>query len=137
MRNWLQRLMYGRYGTDQLNRFLLVLTLIFLVLSMFTSGIFYWLSLIGMVLLYFRMFSRNTYKRAAENEAYLRITDRIRGFFTRSGKGGGRSGAGRNTDAMHRVFPCPSCRQKIRVPKGKGKIAIRCPKCGAEFVKRT
>lgn len=138
MRERFYRFMRGRYGTDQLNRFLMVVMMICLALSFFAGNIFYMVGLLLLVYVYFRMFSRNIYKRSAENQAYLRLRDRVIGFF-RGGKG---FGYGANTsrtfkDKTHRIYHCPTCKQKIRVPKGKGRIAIRCPKCGNEFVKRT
>ena len=77
MRNWLQRVMAGRYGVDEYSRFLNIVALVSLVLSiLFNNGlsVFFWLlAIISLVWTYFRMFSRNTYKRRAENNAYLTI----------------------------------------------------------------
>ena len=134
MREKLYRFMQGRYGADDLNKLLIILMIVCLVLSMFLGNIFYVIGAILLLVVYFRMFSRNIYKRSAENQRYLRYRNRVRDFLR------GRFKSGRNTaprDPAHRVFLCPSCKQKIRVPKGKGKIAIRCPKCGKEFIKRT
>jgi ribosomal protein L37AE/L43A len=66
----------------------------------------------------FRTFSRNTYKRYRENRKFLMLVGRLK-------------------DREHRYFECPRCRQPVRVPKGKGKIAISCPKCKEKFVKKT
>ena len=66
----------------------------------------------------FRTFSRNTYKRYQENRRYLRFMDQLR-------------------DKEHRYYTCPRCRQTVRVPKGKGKISITCPKCSERFIKKT
>lgn len=70
----------------------------------------------------FRMYSRNVAKRREENEKFL-------GFFNRAKT--------RVTDRNHRYFRCPQCRQTVRVPKGKGNIRIRCPKCGQQFTKKS
>lgn len=139
IKDWFSNFMSGRYGMDDLNRFLLILFWIFFVLEVILSGIagviFNWLTLIDLVLLYFRMLSRNHYARSEENEKYLSIKERITG-----GRGGsGRSSSQGRTqqDADHKIFKCPECGQKVRVPRGRGRVQIRCPKCGRQFVKRT
>ena len=129
-RDKLNRWMYGRYGTDQLNRFIMAVTVVFLVLSLFTNyKIFYWLAVVGIFLMYFRMLSKNIYKRSAENTKYLNATAGIRRSFARM--------KSRSRDKTHCYFKCPSCRQTVRVPRGKGKISIKCPKCNTEFIKKT
>lgn len=118
-----RRFMTGRYGTDKLNNLLLGLGLATCFLNLFmVDNIFGWIlttaSYIFMLLALFRCFSRNTYKRYRENRKYLLIVERIR-------------------DRQHRYFSCPRCRQTVRVPRGKGKIAITCPKCKEKFTKKT
>ena len=118
-----RRFMTGRYGTDKLNNLLLGLGLATCFLNLFmVDSIFGWIlttaSYIFMLLALFRCFSRNTYKRYRENRKYLLIVERIR-------------------DRQHRYFSCPRCRQTVRVPRGKGKIAITCPKCKEKFTKKT
>ena len=66
----------------------------------------------------YRMYSRNIEARRRENTAFLRFFSRL-------------------TDKQYRYFRCPGCRQVVRVPRGKGKINIRCPKCSRQFIKRT
>lgn len=131
MKEKLIRFMYGRYGVDAFGKFLVVLGLILIILSGFTTfrpaPLLAWAVIIYA---YFRIFSRNIYKRSAENQAFLKHTAKIRSFW-------------RNQKNLmkqrktHHIYKCPSCRQKIRVPKGKGKIEIRCPKCQNTFVKRS
>ena len=65
----------------------------------------------------FRMYSRNIEARRRENAAFLRFFSRL-------------------TDKQYRYFRCPGCRQVVRVPRGKGKINIRCPKCSRQFIKK-
>lgn len=134
MREKLIRFMQGRYGVygpDLLNRFLLGGALALMVLSLFIRqrGI-YWIALAFLLYAYFRMFSRNYSKRYAENQAFMKHTVKIRGFINTQ-KNMMRQ---RKT---HHIYKCPDCKQKIRIPRGKGKIAVRCPKCGTEFIKKS
>ncbi len=131
MREKLIRFMQGRYGMDYLGRFTIILGLAAIVLSVFVDSailsVFAWACIIYT---YFRMFSRNIYKRSAENQAFLAKTYKIRCFFSRQ------------KDLMaqqktHHIYKCPTCRQKIRVPRGKGRIEIRCPKCNTRFIKKS
>lgn len=130
LRDRFQQFMTGRYGTDEFSRFLLIVALIFMVLSMFLNGPFYLLAMVLLIYCYFRMFSRNTYKRYAENEKYLEIKNNITGVFQRE-----KDHASQRKD--YRFFKCPNCKQKVRVPKGKGKIKIHCPKCHTDFIKKS
>ncbi len=118
-----RRFMTGRYGTDKLNTLLLGLGLASCLIGAFMGNdtlslIFSFLAYGFMLLSLFRCFSRNTYKRYRENRKYMLLLERIR-------------------DRKHRYFSCPRCRQTVRVPKGKGKIAITCPKCKEKFTKKT
>ncbi|MDD5908318.1 MAG: zinc ribbon domain-containing protein [Clostridiaceae bacterium] len=134
MRNWLQRVMAGRYGVDEYSRFLNIVALVSLVLSiLFNNGlsVFFWLlAIISLVWTYFRMFSRNTYKRRAENNAYLTIrysmTRKLSGLKQRM-----------QQKRYYRFYKCPKCGITTRVPKGKGKIRITCPKCGEIFQRKS
>lgn len=130
MREKLQRFMWGRYGNDRFNQFLMIVALILMVISMFGPNVFYTLALGLMVYVYFRMFSRQTAKRAAENQWYWQKEMKVRGWF-QSKK---REFAQRKD--FH-IYKCPNCKQKLRVPRGRGKIAIRCRKCGTEFIKKS
>ena len=130
MREKLYRFMQGRYGNDQLNRFLMILVLVCFVLSLFGLRPFYLLGILCLVLSYFRMLSRNIYKRRGENAVYLRYEYKVKQFFA-TWK---RDMAQRKT---HHIYRCPSCKQKIRIPRGKGKIEIRCPKCGQTIIRKS
>ena len=118
-----QRFMRGRYGTDKLNTLILGVGLVLCLLSMFMP--LTWLVLLMTAFSYlfmgiaiFRSLSRNTYKRYQENRRYLAFLSRMK-------------------DREHRYFKCPKCRQSVRVPKKKGKIAITCPKCRERFIRKT
>ena len=119
----LRNFMEGRYGMDKLNMVILWAGVISSLLSAIipvppVNLIFWGLSYVLMILSIFRILSRNTYKRYQENRKFLQIMDRLK-------------------DRQHRYFDCPKCRQMVRVPRGKGKIAITCPRCREKFVKKT
>ena len=131
MREKLIRFMYGRYRVDSFSNFLIYTGFIITLVTMFANV--RWLPLLGWALViysYFRVFSKNHPKRYAENQLYLKYTAGIRSFFYRQ-KNLMRQ---RKT---HHIYTCTSCHQKIRVPKGKGKIEVRCPKCSNTFIKRS
>ena len=132
--NWrdrLNRFMYGRYGQDELSRFLLIVGFILLILDLLFR-----IPGVGMIVLlilgynYFRMLSRNVPARYAENQKFLLRKDRVLGFF--------RGGRGRAEDLKtNHIYRCPKCSQKIRIPRGKGMVEITCPKCRTRFSKRS
>ena len=130
MREKLSRFMQGRYGNDGLNQFLMTAALVCLVLSLFGLDTCYMIALLMMVYAYYRMFSRNIYKRAAENQWYLKKTMKVRSWLGSQKK----QLAQRKT---HHIYKCPGCKQKIRVPRGRGRIEIRCQKCGTKFIRKS
>ena len=132
--NWkekLNRFMAGRYGQDQLSRFLSAAALVLIVLNLFLrSGILWLLGIAALVCVYLRMFSRNFEKRRQENERYLRAKYKL--------TGGVRNWADRQKQRKDYVFfRCPGCRAMLRVPRGKGKIRVTCRKCGNAFERKT
>ncbi len=134
MRNFFARLLQGRYGADNLSRLITVAALIPAVAAVFLRGlarnILWTAAIILLVFAYYRIFSRNISARSRENQKYLRIKNRI-ATKIRLRKD---MLSQRKT---HRFFRCPECRAIMRVPKGKGKVQIRCSKCGNAFVKKT
>ena len=126
----------GRYGNDHLNLFIMLVSLIFGVATFFTYGIgdliFSMLQLMFLALWLMRAFSRNFYKRRAENMVFLRIWGKVKAFF-RPVKGF----FARLADRKHRYFKCPKCKSRLRVPRGRGKITITCPKCRNMFDKKS
>ncbi len=123
--------MSGRYGADELSRFMLGACVVCIVLNLFThSQLLYLLSLVILGVCYYRMFSRNYAKRSAENQKYLEYQWKVKSRFGKL-----RSRITQSKD-FH-IYKCPSCGQKIRIPRGKGKICITCPKCRHEFTKKS
>lgn len=128
-----QQFMYGRYGSDRLNTVLIIAALVLMLLAgiaarlalslsanalVITSWVLRFLSDALLIWSIFRFLSRNFAARQKENQAFFR--------FYRS-----------STDWKNRYFRCPRCGQTVRVPRGKGRICIRCPRCSEKFVKRT
>lgn len=131
MKEKFQRFMMGRYGADELSRFMIIAAFVLVVLSIFIrSGLFSWVPLILLVLIYVRMFSKNVQKRYAENQKFLELKSRFLGLFN------GQKKRLEHSKDFH-IYKCPKCKQKIRIPRGKGKISITCPKCGDQFIKKS
>lgn len=130
-KNKMMQFMQGRYGADQMGQMLSAVSMVFLIISLFSRNqAWFLLALIGIAYNYFRMFSKNISKRYAENQKYLKMTAGIR-----------RKLASWKSQLAQRkiyhIYRCPGCKQKIRVPRGRGKIEIRCPKCNTRFVKKS
>ena len=141
MKERLRKFMEGRYGADELNRFLTVCGWVLLLIGFVLSGIDNKVTLIvGSVLVtlswalliysLFRTFSKRTQERASENYRYFVCKNKVLGWFRRRK-------ARWQDRKTHRYFRCPQCRATVRVPKGKGKIRITCPKCKHQFVKKS
>lgn len=127
----LRKLMYGRYGVDQLTRGLILLSLLLTLISTFSGNIIMTiLAYIPIVYAMFRVLSKNIQSRSKENFVYTRMTGMLKSKLRNFGL----VLFGTKT---HKYYNCGKCRQIIRVPRGKGKICITCPKCKQEFVKRT
>lgn len=129
MKEKLIRFMRGRYGYDELSKFLLVVSIIFTLLSGIRGlGFIGVLGSASLILVFFRVFSKNFQKCSLQNQKYLSIKNRITRKFQIA-----LNNFKQRKD--FRFYGCLSCGQKIRVPKGKGKITITCPKCGTNFSK--
>lgn len=123
MREKLARFMYGRYGVDEFSRFLLIAVFVIVIVNLFfPSALWTALMLAGIIFIYSRMFSKNHARCNAQNQWYLSKVRRLSCY---------------KDFRTHHIYTCKSCRQKIRIPRGKGKIMVRCPRCGFEFIKRS
>lgn len=129
MKEKLQRFMVGRYGVDDFSKFLLGTALALCILDIFVDNVILnsWFFVI-IIYAYFRIFSKNTMTRYQENLKFLQIKNKVLSRWN-SEK------SIMKQRKTHHIYKCPTCQQKIRIPKGKGRICITCPKCKTEFTK--
>lgn len=126
IRNAIHRFMYGRYGNDSLNLFLIVFyLLLYLLFALTHFELLYWLSLALVFVTLFRLLSRNIPARQKENSQFMRLAGPVIQWY--------RLQRTMRRDKDHRYFKCPNCGQQLRVPRGKGKITVTCRSCGASF----
>jgi len=129
--NRLRRMMQGRNGSDQ---FAIALLYFGVILALFGSllelGYLLILSYVPLIMSIFRTFSKDIASRRRENQDYLTAMAHLKAMVWRKK----RSVTGSET---HRYYICPYCKQKLKVPKGKGKVTITCPHCGKEFKKKS
>ena len=131
MREKFRQFMVGRYGTDGLNQSLSIASIVLLLISLITRiSVFTWLGVALLVLCYYRSLSRNISKRTEENYRYYTLKDRL------DGKVRGLKDQWANRKLYH-YYRCPKCRQTLRVPRGRGRIQISCPRCGTQFIKKS
>lgn len=128
--NWLRRVMYGRYGSDQLSLFLIGVYLVLYLLSVLLRiSVLALLGDVVLLLTLYRCLSRRIDKRRAENAKFLELFSpmvrwvRLRRTIHR--------------DKDHCYFKCPNCGQRLRVPRGKGKITVTCRNCGVSFEEKS
>ena len=131
MREKFLHFMQGRYGADQLYRVMLIGGAVLVILSNFIFEVFFLLlGWILVVLAFVRAFSKDYSRRYAENQKFLELTGKIRKVF-------GKQRYVMEQRKDYHIYTCPGCKQKIRIPRGKGKIEIRCPKCHTKFIKKS
>lgn len=129
--NQLRKFMYGRYGLDQLSRAIMYFALALALIASFTrSRVLVSLAYLAIIYALFRILSKNIQKRQRENFIYIdfagKTKTRLKNFKLLL--------VGTKT---HKYYRCRNCRQMIRIPRGKGKVSIICPKCRREFISRT
>ena len=129
--DWLRRLLYGRYGSDTFGIALLALSLVLnIIATVGHFGILGTLSFVPAAYCLFRMFSKNIAARQAENRWFLKwwipLWAKIKSFIRRF-----------KDFKKYRYFQCPTCKTELRVPKGKGRIVITCPKCSTKFQRKS
>lgn len=126
----LREFMYGRHGFDQLCFALTIGGFAFYTFYVFSRfRLFYLISLICYGIAVFRSLSKNHAKRIAENQKFMNLWYKMKNKWV-----------GLKADFEERKtykhFKCPSCGQKIRIPRGRGKVEICCPKCSNKFIKK-
>ena len=133
MREKIARFMQGRYGVDELARFLTGFSMVWIVLELITRN-------------RYRILSRDYGKRQQENSKFLTLRYRFTSKWNRWIHPKGYTAKGSRWEKLkydlaqkkaYHIYKCPGCGQKIRIPRGKGKIAVICPKCNTEFIKRS
>ena len=131
MREKFLHFMQGRYGADQLYRVMLIGGAVLVILSNFIFEVFFLLlGWILVVLAFVRAFSKDYSRRYAENQKFLELTGKIRKVF-------GKQRYVLEQRKDYHIYTCPQCRQKSRMPRGKGKVEISCPKCHTKFIKKS
>lgn len=131
MKNWLQKKLLGRAGVDQLSSALLFLSLILLLIALPLDSLLLRLSaLILMGICYYRIFSKHLLKRQQENLKFM-------SFYTLLEKKCHIKICQLRDIKHYKYFHCPNCHQTLRVPRGKGKVIITCPKCHKDFHKHS
>ena len=136
MRQWLEQFnrmyavwMQGRYGKDELNQFLLLVSLVPIVISLFFPKVLY-VALIPAGFALYRWYSKDFTKRRKERDTYIRMFEDAAQWL----KVQHRKWEDRKT---HRYFTCENCKAVFRVPKGKGNIEVTCPKCGDKKIRKS
>lgn len=136
MREKFIKFMQGRNGVDQLSRFTMGVALVSIILAIFPrngsalGALLDTIGLLAIVYTYYRILSKDIQRRYQENQKYLEKTNKIRMRFRKEKNM-------MEQRKTHHIYTCPGCGQKIRIPKGKGKIEIDCPKCHTKFVKKS
>ncbi len=143
--------MTGRYGFDQLSNFLMWLSFLLIILAFLSrnpvaAAFFVAIMCFCIIFGMYRMLSRDLAMRARENSLYLAYAAKAWAFFGPMATSLKKWWAGVKATFRKKgpkrgdgycIFTCPRCGQKVRVPSGKGRIAITCPKCRNEFVEKT
>lgn len=129
--DWLRRFMMGRYGGDQLSMALIILSvLLSLIAQLIRIPLLGLIGYIPIFIAIYRILSRDISRRSMENYKFAMFMSPVYSWFRKTWY--------HIVDSRtHRYFKCPNCKAKLRVPKGKGKIIITCPKCKTEFKETT
>lgn len=129
--------MQNKYGNDKLNTVLLIASVVLAFLNLFFNSVaVYFIQLLCLVFFFVRFFSTNVYQRTKENDAFLRFISKFKRNKT-DDFNTVYSNEKIRKEKGYKYFKCHNCSAKLRVPKGKGKITITCPKCRASFKGRS
>ena len=131
IRRFLRNFMMGRYGPDHLGIAMILFSLALSLVHGITRFVpILYTSYIIIALVLVRMLSRNISRRRAENDKFIRFWWPVKSRASRAI-------ANIKYRKTHRFIVCPGCSNTLRVPKGKGKLQITCPKCGERFIRKT
>ena len=133
----MKEVMSRRCGLDELNDFLVIISILLFVVTLFAhKWIIVLLGIVFMVMFTYRTFSKNIENRTKENEVYMKylgsVVKRV-SYISRSGKMRMKT----LQDEKYVYFICNGCGQTIRLPKSNSTVSVRCPKCGQTFIKKT
>ena len=123
----LRKIFIGRNGPDQLSLALVIFALLLNFVPFYYMFIITFLILFAVV---FRMFSRNISQRQKENLTFLNMVNKIKSWYYKIKARG-------QQRKFYKIFKCPVCGLKLRVPRGKGKVSIKCSKCGNKILRTT
>lgn len=127
--NWLRKFMYGRYGVDALSMTIIIIGFIISIIGPYVK-IPPVVSMLVFIYAYYRVLSKDINKRYMENQKFLKLVKPITSNFKKLKMR-------MNNRKNYKYFKCKNCKQEIRVPKGKGKIRVTCPKCGEKTLKKS
>lgn len=130
--NWINKFMQGRYGLDEFSKTIIIVAVILALLGSITDLTVINLLANGLMIYFiYRTLSKNIHKRFLENEyVNQKILKPLKKQFSKyKGK--------LKSSKKFKYFKCPNCKQELRVPRGKGKLTITCPKCSRKFDKKS
>ncbi|UJF15445.1 hypothetical protein LZ578_10805 [Jeotgalibaca sp. MA1X17-3] len=125
-------------GFDAFSKFLMQTGIAFLILSvLFRVKFISWIGFAILLFFYIRTFSKDKQKFSRQNRTFLQYKQKMDTYFQSQTRALKQIKWNRQQRKTHRFYKCPSCGQKVRVPKGRGKITITCPKCATKFTKKS
>lgn len=111
---------------DELNRFLIIIDLILIIVSLFIKSFpLDLLKFLFLILVIFRLTSKNKAQRSKENKTYLKIIKTLTKPFTNII----RNFKDRKTHVYKKCHKCKTT-LKLPLPKTRGINHAKCPECG-------
>lgn len=131
----------GRTGVDNLARTTMIIALLLTIVTTFTHNpIVYIISLLFYFYTLWRIMSKNYQKRYYENQKFMQLMSPVRIAFlnikNRIKRGISKVAYDKKQREIYTIFYCPTCKQKLRAPKGRGKIQVTCHSCHTTFIKK-
>lgn len=115
--NDFQRFMYGRYGIDELTKFMLKIYFILIIINIFVrSFILTIIELIFIAIIFYRTLSKNKTKRTKENNAFMNL-------FSSNYK------VKFKDDHVYKKCHHCKCVLRLPIPEKKGFKHVKCPDC--------